>query len=367
MNRSLNVGVIGCGKISPAYFKGCAPFDSIQITAVADMNREVAEARAKEFHVPRVLSVDELLADKEIDMVLNLTIPQAHASINRQAIDQGKHCYVEKPFALNLDEARSVLKASAATNRRAGSAPDTFLGGGIQTCRKLIDDGAIGKPVAAVAFMVARGHEHWHPSPEFYYKPGGGPMFDMGPYYLTALVNLIGPVTRVTGSTGKSFPTRTILSQPLAGREIQVDVPTHYTGVMDFQCGAIGTIIMSFDVFGGHNLPRLEIYGTEGSLEVPDPNTFAGPVKLRRPNEQAFQEIPLTHSDKVGRGFGLADMARAIQTGRPHRCSGELATHVLEIMAAFEQASVAGRHVQLTTTCARPAALPVGLKPDQID
>jgi predicted dehydrogenase len=363
----LRVGIIGCGKISPAYFKGCTPFDRIKIAAVADMNRDVAAARAKEFNVPRVLGVDELLRDPDIDIVLNLTIPKSHAPINLQAVHDGKHVYVEKPFALNMTEARDVLQAAQAKGVRTGSAPDTFLGGGIQTCRKLIDDGAIGQPVAATAFMVGRGHEHWHPSPAFYYQPGGGPMFDMGPYYITALVNLIGPVKRVTGSTAKSFPTRTILSQPLAGQKIAVEVPTHYAGVMDFACGAVGTIIMSFDVFGGHNLPRLEIYGTEGSLMVPDPNTFEGPVKLRRRGETEFREIPLTHSDKVGRGYGLADMAQGILTGRPHRCSGELATHVLEVMSAFEQSSTTGQHVILTTTCQRPESLPAGLPPGTLD
>jgi predicted dehydrogenase len=367
MNELVKVGVVGCGKIFGAYAGGCGGFNTIKVTACADMNRPTAEAKAKEFNVPRVCSVEELVNDPEIKIVVNLTIPKAHAEINLAAIRAGKHAYTEKPFALNPSESQQVLAAAKQAGVRVGSAPDTFLGGGIQTCRKLIDDGAIGKPVAATAFMVGRGHESWHPSPEFYYKPGGGPMLDMGPYYLTALVNLLGPVRRVTGSTAITFPERTITSEPLKGAIIKVEVPTHYAGVMDFANGAIGTIIMSFDVRGGHSLPRLEVYGTEGTLSVPDPNTFRGPVKLRRAGETEWTEIPLTHSDKVGRGIGVADMACAMQSGRAHRASGELAHHVLEVMCAFEEASALGRHVNIVSKCERPAALPVGLKEGELD
>jgi predicted dehydrogenase len=363
----MNIGVIGCGKIFGQYAVGCGAFRNISIVAVADVNRAAAEAKAKEFNIARVCSVDELLRDSEIEIILNLTIPAVHAEINRAALEAGKHAYTEKPFALNPGDARAALALAGKKRLLTGSAPDTFLGGGIQTCRKLIDDGAIGHPVAATAFMVGQGPEHWHPNPEFYYKPGGGPMLDMGPYYLTALVNLLGPIQRVTGATRTSFPKRTIGSQPFAGKVIDVEVPTHYAGVMDFADGAVGTIVMSFDVFGGHNLPRLEIYGTEGSLSVPDPNTFQGPVRLRRKGEKEWTEVPLTHSDKVGRGIGVADMAAAITKKRPQRASGELAYHVLEVMCSFEEASRTGRHVTVKTSCDRPAALPVGLQPGEID
>lgn len=367
MHSPLSIGVIGCGNISPAYFKGCTPFRNIRIAACADINRTAAESRAREFNIPRVCSVEELLRDPDIDIVLNLTTPPFHAPINQQAIEAGKHAYVEKPFALNITDATRILQTAQQKNLRVGGAPDTFLGGGIQTCRKLIDDGVIGQPIAATAFMVGRGHEHWHPSPEFYYQPGGGPMFDMGPYYLTALVNLIGPVKRVTGSTRITFPERVIGSQPKAGRKISVQVPTHYAGVMDFHNGAIGTVIMSFDVFGGHRLPLIEVYGTEGTVAVPDPNGFVGPVRFRKAGQKDWQEAPLTHSDKVSRGIGVADMAQGIISGRPHRCSGELAAHVLDIMAAFESASTSGHHITLTTTCARPVALPIGLESGSLD
>jgi len=243
---------------------------------------------------------------------------------------------------------------------RVGSAPDTFLGGGLQTCRKLIDDGAIGEPVAAVAFMTGHGPEGWHPDPEFFYKPGAGPMFDMGPYYLTALVSLLGPITRVTGSTRISFPERTIGSGPKHGQKIVVETPTHVAGVLDFAGGAVATIITSFDVWAA-NLPRIEIYGSEGSLSVPDPNTFGGPVRIRLARDKEWRDVPLTHVYTENcRGLGVAEMAQAIRTGRPHRASGELAFHVLDAMAAFEEASTSGRHVVITSGPPRVEALPAG-------
>jgi predicted dehydrogenase len=361
----MNLGLIGCGKICDAYFTGCKPFPSAKIVACADLDTARAQAKAKE-HGIRAYTVEQLLRDPAIELVLNLTIPKAHTEVNLAALKAGKHTYTEKPFGITRAEAQKVAKTAAAKKLRVGSAPDTFLGGGIQTCRKLIDEGAIGEPVAATAFMMNHGCENWHPNPEFYYKPGGGPMLDMGPYYLTALVNLIGPIQRVTGATRTSFAQRKITSQPFAGKIINVEVPTHYAGVVDFANGAIGTLVMSFDVWN-HSLPRIEIYGTKGSLSVPDPNTFKGPVRLDKGDGKGWIEIPLTHSDEVGRGIGIADMAQAIVTGRPHRASGALAGHVLDVMCAFEEASAAGRHVTIKSTCERPAALPVGLKPGELD
>ena len=358
--KQAKVGVIGCGKISGAYFGGCGGFNIVKVIACADLNRSTAEAKAKEFGIPKVCTVEDLVNDPEIEIVVNLTIPQAHAPINLQAIAAGKHVYTEKPFAVTRDEGRSVVAAADQHRVLAGSAPDTFLGGGIQTCRKLIDDGAIGKPVAVTAFMACHGHESWHPSPEFYYKPGGGPMLDMGPYYLTALVNILGPVKRVTGSTKISFPERTITSQPLNAAKIKVDVPTHCTGVADFANGTIATLIMSFDIWS-HTLPCIEIYGTEGTLRVPDPNCFGGPVRICRPGDKDWSDVPLTHSDKVSRGIGVADMAYAMQSGRPHRANAGMALHVLDVMQAFQESSETGAHVAIESTCQRPAPLPVGL------
>jgi predicted dehydrogenase len=366
MNPISNVGVVGCGNISNAYFKGCAPYANLKLTACADVDATKAEAKAKE-HGIRACSVDELLRDPSIDIILNLTVPKAHAEINTAALNAGKHAYCEKPYGLNVAEGQQVLKLAKRKKLRTGCAPDTFFGSGAQTARKAIDEGIIGQPVAGVAFMCGHGHETWHPSPEFYYEKGGGPMFDMGPYYLTGLINLLGPAKRVTGSTRISFPERKISSQPKAGKIIKVETPTHLAGVIDFANGAIITIIQSFDIWAA-NLPIIEIYGSEASLTVPDPNGFSGPVKFYKPGGKwQWEEVAQVHRPDLARGSGLADMAKAITTNRPHRASGDLAFHVLEIMAAFEQSSTTGQHVDLKSTCERPAALPVGLALGELD
>lgn len=367
MKTSIKVGVIGCGAISPAYFKGCKPYDILEISACADLDRSKAEEKAEQFGIPKVCTVDELLADPDIGIVLNLTVPKAHAEINLAAIESGKSVHCEKPFAITREDGLKTLQAAGKKGVLVGSAPDTFLGGGIQTCRKLIDDGWIGEPIAATAFMVGHGPESWHPNPDFYYQVGGGPMFDMGPYYLTALVNLLGPVKRITGSTRASFTERIITNpEKRFGERIPVETPTHITGVLDFQNGAVCTIIMSFDVCS-HNLPVIEIYGSEGSLCVPDPNSFEGPVRLRRANADTWNEVPLTHSPDAQRGIGVADMAYALTYNRAHRANSQIAYHVLDCMHAFDDASISGKHVELKSTCSRPASLPMGLLPGTLD
>lgn len=353
---SVKIGVVGCGNISNMYLESGKKFDVLDIVAVADLDLERAKAKAEEHGIARALSVAELLADPEIEIVLNLTIPKAHYDVCKAALDAGKHAYVEKPLSLTRDQGRDLLRIAKEKNLRVGGAPDTFLGAALQTCRKLIDDGAIGRPVAATAFMMAGGVEKWHPNPEFFYKPGGGPMLDMGPYYLTALISLLGPIRRVTGSAQMSFPERMITSQPLSGQSILVETPTHIAGVLDFQSGAVGTIITSFDVWA-HNLPPIEIHGSEGSLSVPDPNYFGGVVKLYR--EGKWEEVPLTHGyEENSRGIGLADMAYAIQENRPQRASGELAFHVLDAMYGFLDSSEQGRHYLMESAGVRPDALP---------
>lgn len=364
--HKLRAGIIGCGAISPAYFQGCAIHGSLEVVACADLDLARARARAAEFAVPRALAVDALLADPEIDLVINLTVPQAHAPVCRAALEAGKHVYVEKPLALDRTDAAALLALAGARGLHLGCAPDTFLGAGIQTSRLAVDSGLIGTPVAAVAFCCGHGHESWHPSPQFYYQKGGGPLFDMGPYYLTALINLLGPARRVCASTRTTFPTRTITSQPLAGTIIPVETPTHLAGTIDFESGAIATMVMSFDLWH-HNLPRIEIYGSEGSLVVPDPNHFDGVVLVRRHDEATWREVPQQHALGIGRGTGAADMAAAIISGRPHRASGTLAAHVVDIMQAFADSSDGAHHVQLTTTAARPAALPTGLPAGVLD
>lgn len=366
MRSPVHVGLIGCGKISDQYFAGCARYDFIKIVACADLDLARAEAKARE-HGIRALSVEELLAAPDIDLVLNLTIPAAHAAVNTRALEAGKHVYTEKPFALDAAEGAQVLSLARAKNLLVGCAPDTFFGGGLQTARKAIDDGAIGRPVSAMAFMLNRGHESWHPSPQFYYERGGGPMLDMGPYYITALVNFLGPVTRVCGSAQAAFKERVITSQPLAGTKMPVHVPTHVTGVMDFASGATATIVTSFDTWA-YPLPCLLIFGTEGTLEAPDPNRFDGLVRIRRGATADYNELPHSHTIERGRGSGLADMALSIlRRDRPHRASGALAQHVLEVMEAFEKSSTSGQHVAISSTCERPPALPAALSASELD
>jgi predicted dehydrogenase len=359
-SNKVNVGVVGCGYISGIYFRVGQTFDILNFAACADIDMARARARAEEFGIPKVYSVAELLADPDIDIVLNLTVPKAHSEVGLAAVTAGKSVYNEKPLTIRREDARQMLEIAAAKHVLVGSAPDTFLGGGLQTCRKILDEGVIGQPVAATAFMVGHGPESWHPDPEFYYQVGGGPMFDMGPYYLTALVSLLGPVTRVTGSTRISFAERQITSQPKYGTAIQVEIPTHVVGVMDFVSGPIGTIVTSFDVWSAE-LPRIEIYGTHGTLSLPDPNLFGGPVRIRKAGESDWTDVPLTHGySENSRSLGVADMAYAIRKGTPQRANGELAYHVLDIMHAIHEASEQGRHVMMESTCERPAALPVG-------
>ncbi len=364
--EKIKVGIIGCGNIFNAYVKGCRAFAILDVAACADIDHSRAQAKAEELGVPRACSVKELLADPEVQIVVNLTVPKAHAEVSLAAIAAGKSVHSEKPLAVTRAQGQQILAAAKDKGVLVGCAPDTFLGGGLQTCRKLIDDGWIGQPVAATAFMMGHGPEGWHPNPDFFYQQGAGPMFDVGPYYLTALVNLLGPVKRVTASTHISFPERVATSQARFGQRIKVEVPTHVAGVMDFAAGPVGTIITSFDIWS-HNLPRIEIYGSEGSLGVPDPNIFGGPVKVRRAGAEAWSEVPLTHSAEVGRGIGVADMAYALVYGRSHRASGVLAYHVLDLMHAFGEASTAGQHVEIASSCARPAPLPLGLMAGQLD
>jgi len=353
----MKVGIIGCGNISKIYLENAPRFGNYDIEAVADLVIEKAEERAREFGIPKAYTTDELLNDPDIDLVINLTIPAVHAEIAIKALENGKHVYGEKPLAVTREDAEKMLFVAKETGLYIGNAPDTFLGGGMQTSRKLIDDGWIGKPISATAFMMMPGHERWHPAPEFYYQVGGGPMFDMGPYYLTALINLMGPVSRVTGSAQMSYQERTITSKEKYGEKIQVEVPTQINGVLDFESGAVASVITSFDTWH-HNLPTIEIYGTEGSMSVPDPNNFGGPIYVRRKDHADWTEIPLTHGfSNNSRGLGVAEMVDAIQSKRIARTDGNLAYHVLDIMHGIHDASRDGKHYVLTSSCKQPEPL----------
>lgn len=363
----VKVGIVGCGNISGIYFENCGKvFENTKVAACADIDMEKARAKAAENSGVKACTVEQLLADPEIEIVVNLTVPKAHGVVAQQAVEAGKSVHNEKPLTVTRDEGKKLLETAKQKKVLVGSAPDTFMGGGIQTCRKLIDDGWIGQPVAATAFMLCPGHESWHPSPEFYYEVGGGPMFDMGPYYLTALINLLGPVRRVCAATKITHAERLITSQPKFGKVVKVDTPTHIAGVLDFTNGAIGTIVTSFDVWGGA-VPCIEIYGTQGTISVPDPNGFGGPVRVRRPRED-WAAMPLTHgyADNM-RGIGVADMACALRSKRAHRANGQLAYHVLDTMQSFLDSSAAGKHVDLASTCQQPAPMPMGLRKGVLD
>ncbi len=365
--KTTKIGVIGCGAISYAYLTAGDRFEILEVVACADLYPERARAKAEEFSIPRACTVEELLADPEIEIVVNLTIPRVHAEIALATLAAGKCAYSEKPLGVTREQGQAVLKLAADKGLLVGCAPDTFLGGGIQTCRKLIDDGWIGDPVAATAFMLGHGPEHWHADPDFFYQPGAGPLFDMGPYYLTTLTHLLGPTRRVAGSATITFPERLITSKPHYGTVIQVNTPTHVAGLMEFATGAIGTLVMSHDVWAAQ-VPCIEVYGTEGTLSVPDPNTFGGPIRVKRGRAEAWAEIPFSHGyTDPNRGIGVADMAYAMRSGRAHRASGRLAYHVLDVMQAFYDASEQKTWVDLASDCPRPEPFPLGLRAGTLD
>lgn len=363
MVDSMRVGIIGVGNISPAYINGCRAFDILDLVACADLNVVRAEQVAEEYAIPRAMSVEELLADPTLDIIVNLTIPAVHAQVSLNILHAGKHVYSEKPLAITLEDGRLIMETANAAGLRVGCAPDTFLFAPHQTARKLVDEGAIGKPVAAIGFMMGHGPEGWHPNPDFFYAPGGGPMFDMGPYYVTCLVNLLGPATRVSGAAQISFPERVAKD----GRRIPVGVPTHYAGTIEFASGAVATLITSFDVWR-HHLPKMELYGETGSLTIPDPNGHdPRDVQLYTAGQEDWEVMPLTYTDQWARGIGLADMAYAIGSGRPHRASGELAYHVLEVMSAFETASKTEQYVRIESRPEQPRPLPTDLPARMLD
>ena len=363
--EKVKVGIIGCGNISNQYVEGCGRFEILDLMACADIDLQKALDLADK-HDLTAYSVAELLADPEIEIVINLTIPEVHAAVNLDVIAAGKHVYSEKPLATLRADGQKVLTAAEAAGVRVGCAPDTFLGGGLQTCRKLIDDGWIGQPVAATAFMMSHGPESWHPNPVFFYQPGAGPLFDMGPYYLTTLISLMGPIDSVFAAATISFAERTATSAAKFGERIPVHTPTHVSSLLNYDNGAVGSMITSFDVWASE-VPRIEIYGSAGSLSVPDPNSFGGQVRLRRPGDDGWQPIPLTHTDQVLRGIGVADMATAIRSGRAHRANGEMAYHVLDIMEALLDSSKAGQQLAIESSCSQPAPLPLGLLRGRLD
>ena len=362
--KRLGIGFIGTGNISSAYLKailgkdGLPGFGVLDVEALADMRPEAASARAAEFGL-QSMTVDAMLADPGIDLIVNLTIPRAHVEVGLKCLAAGKHVYSEKPLGITYAEGRKLLDAANAAGLRIGSAPDTFLGGSHQQARAVVDSGALGQLIGGTAFMLSPGHESWHPDPAFYYDLGGGPMLDMGPYYITNLVNLLGPVAKVSAMSSRLRTERTITSEPKKGQVMPVHIDTHVTGSLGFANGAVVQIGMSFDVAAHKHVP-LEIYGTEQSLIVPDPNFFGGAVELRkRGRDEQWTDVPVTapYADGNYRSLGVADMAAGILENRPHRANGDLALHVLEVMEAFEHAAREGRTLEIKTPVTRPAPL----------
>lgn len=360
----MKIGIIGCGNISSTYFNGALNARNCQVVACADMRMEAAEAQAQAFGV-RAMSVDALLADPEIGLVINLTIPAAHSAVSARALEAGKHVYSEKPLAIDDTAGQDLLTLAESRGLRVGCAPDTFLGGGPQTARKLLEEGAIGRPVAGLAFMGSRGPDAWHPNPAFFFERGAGPMMDMGPYYITAMINLLGPVEAVTAFTTRGRDVRTADNEAIRGRELPVSVDTHQAGTLRFVGGQVVTLVTSFDV-PLTEVPRIEVYGTIATLSHPDPNYTSGPVRIALRSERQWQEMPLTHAENA-RMIGVVDMVQAIRDGRPHRASGALAQHVLEVMLAFERSSQSGHAITIKTRVPQPQALPAGLDPWTVD
>ncbi|WP_165063175.1 Gfo/Idh/MocA family protein [Marisediminicola senii] len=362
MGNPLKIGVVGVGKISEQYFAEFPKLPGLELVAVADLDLARAKAVAAEQGV-EALTVDEILLDPRIDAILNLTIPAAHVEIGTRALEAGKHVYAEKPLALAPDEAVGMLELATQRGLRVGSAPDTVLGTGVQTARELLDSGRIGEPVGAAAHWSAPGHEAWHPAPEFYYQPGGGPLFDMGPYYLTSLVSLFGPVARVFGTATRSDRTRTVAQGPRAGNTIDVSIDTHINATLVHANGLTSTLFVSFEVWATR-APLFEVFGTDGTISVADPNWFSKSTEIWTTENPEWTEAPAAAGyQDAGRGVGLADMAHAIETDRPHRASGELAFHVLEIMDAVMASSRDGQVIDLKSTAPRPDVVALGTTP----
>jgi predicted dehydrogenase len=362
--HEIKIGIIGCGVISDIYLANMkGVFDVLDVGFVADRFPEKAKEKAEQYGIPKWGTVPELLADDSIRIVVNLTTPLSHYQVAKDALLAGKNVYTEKPLGIDRVQGRELVDLAAEKGLLIGGAPDTFLGSGLQACRRAIDDGLIGKIVGATATFTHPGHETWHPSPRFFYQKGGGPVLDVGPYYITALVNLIGPVASVAGHARKTYEERTITSKPLYGTKIPVDVPTHYSSSLEFEDGALATTIFSFDVWGTTH-PFIEIYGSKGSLNVPDPNTFDGPVRFLEARKDEWVALPVQENFRENsRGLGVADMAYAMLNGRTPRANGNLTYHVLDVMEGMDDAARQGRTIVIESTCERPKAMPLDASP----
>ncbi|HEY4200213.1 MAG TPA: Gfo/Idh/MocA family oxidoreductase [Devosiaceae bacterium] len=370
MAKTYGVGIMGAGNISSAYLRLAPLFRNLEVRAIADILPEAAKRQAEAYKV-KAQTPDELLKNSEIDVVVNLTIPSTHFSVSKDIITAGKHAYSEKPFVLDVEDGK-VLKTLADERKlKVGSAPDTFLGGAHQQARQIIDSGKVGRIASGTMHVLSRGMEHWHPNPDFFFQAGGGPILDLGPYYITDLISLVGPIKRVTAFTGMANAERTITTptSPLKGTKITVGTPTTIHAIMEFHNGALITLGASWDVFS-HGHHNIELYGTEGSVYVPDPNFFNGDVVIAdregaketvtpwdHPFGKANQDFDKPVPRANYRNAGLADMMDSIETGRPARCSIDTALHAIDVMTSILKSGETGQVVTLSTTCERPAAL----------
>ena len=363
--EKMNIGIVGCGNISDVYFKNFSTmFSNTQVLACTDIMMEKAQASGEKYGIKKVYSFEDMLKDPEIDIVLNLTVPAAHFEVSMAVLNSGKHLYSEKPFTISAEEAKKIVETGIEKKLYVGCAPDTFMGAGLQTCKRLIMDGEIGRPIGATAFFHNHGIEDWHPNPFFHYKKGGGPMLDMAAYYLTALVNLISPIKRVTGMSSISFPERMVTNKIDYGKIIKVEVPTHASGLLEFDNGAVGTILISNDIWHTR-IPYMEIYGEQGTMITPDPNFYKGPVLIRKPGyDTQWTERPLVSNyTENSRGLGVSDMINAIQEGRKNfRCDARMALHVMDVIDAMAKSAEQGVHINIDSRFEVPEVVAQGYK-----
>ncbi|MBP2558873.1 putative dehydrogenase [Neorhizobium galegae] len=368
MPKELGVGIMGCGNISTTYFKLSPLFKGLKVLACADLNEQAAQMRAEEYSV-KAQSIEGLLANDELDVIVNLTIPAAHFAVSKAILEAGKHVYSEKPLVITLEEGKALQALAKAKGLSVGCAPDTFLGGAHQLARKYIDEGGVGRITSGTCHVMSPGMEMWHPNPGFFFLEGGGPILDLGPYYIANLINLIGPVKRVGALTSMANPTRTVTSEgPFKGQSIPVETPTNIHALLEFVSGATITLTASWDVWS-HRHANMELYGTEGSIFVPDPNFFGGTVEASGRNKDIQPLEPWDHPFGINnqehsqgpranyRTAGLADMAMALIEGRDARCSLERTLHGVDVMTSILKSGEEGRFIELSTTCTQPAAL----------
>jgi predicted dehydrogenase len=368
----MKVGLIGCGNIADIYIQNSQKyFNNFKILACADIKEEASKIFAKKYNIHQ-LSVDDILAHKEIEFIINLTIPNVHFDVSKSILESKKHSYSEKPLSIEFDDGKKLNDLAKENNVYVGCAPDTFLGAGIQTAKKLLDDNTIGNVQLGSISMAVPGHEIWHPNPDFYYKYGGGPILDMGPYYFTALVNLLGPVVNVDSKIKSVYKKRVIGSGNRKNKEIIVDIPTSIISHLEFKSGALIDAFFSFDVWK-HNKNHIELYGDKGSLSLPDPNMFGGQLLKCTSKGGEWESIPTTHMnlgkynieknhEKINedptvanyRGIGVSEMVNAIEKGVKNRCSGELSLHVLDIMDSILKSGKNNKKINLRTDCEMP-------------